>query len=323
MIESINARNLGWTAGINSKFINATKADVKRLLGTRVGTPEQIAKYNALPVVTYAADAIPATFNATSAWSQCSNIIGHIRDQSDCGSCWAHGSTESFNDRMCIVHNYTKLLSVADTNSCCNGNHGCSSGGCDGGFTEDACNYFVTTGLVTGDDNPSTGTGSSCLPYSLKMCDHHEGGPYPLCPSICSPGECTTPKCPADVGKGCSEAKYGTAWAKDKHFAKKAYTVQGVAAIQTDIMTNGPVSASFTVYDDFLTYKSGVYQKSPGATPDGGHAVRIYGWGTEGGKDYWLVANSWNNYWGDFGSFKILRGVNECGIESDIVTVTV
>ena len=144
-------------------------------------------------------------------------------------------------------------------------------------FKTDAADYFVKTGLVTGDDNPSTGTGSSCFPYGLKQCDHHEGGPYPLCPSICSPGECATPKCPADEGKGCSESKYGTAWAKDKHFAKKAYAVQGVAAIQTDIMTNGPVSASFTVYDDFLTYKSGVYQKSPGATPDGGHAIKIYG----------------------------------------------
>ena len=85
MIASINARNLGWTAGVNQKFINATKEDVKRLLGTRVGTPEQIAKYNALPVMNYVADAIPASFNATANWAQCANIIGHIRDQSDCG----------------------------------------------------------------------------------------------------------------------------------------------------------------------------------------------------------------------------------------------
>ena len=70
---------------MNQKFINATKEDVKRLLGTRVGTPEQIAKYKALPVMNYVADAIPASFNATAYWAQCANIIGHIRDQSDCG----------------------------------------------------------------------------------------------------------------------------------------------------------------------------------------------------------------------------------------------
>lgn len=52
----------------------------------------------------------------------------------------------------------------------------------------------------------------------------------------------------------------------------------------------------------------------------GGHAVKIIGWGTENGSPYWLVANSWNTDWGDLGGyFKILRGVDECGIESSIV----
>ena len=40
-------------------------------------------------------------------------------------------------------------------------------------------------------------------------------------------------------------------------------------------------------------------------------------------KSYWIVDNSWNTYWGDRGYFKMLKGVNECGIESDIVTVEV
>lgn len=324
-IASINRERPTWTAGVNEKFLNATLRDVKRLLGTRVGTPEQKAKFAALPNVVAVADAIPATFNATAAWPKCASIIGNVRDQSDCGCCWAFGSTESFNDRLCIVHGYMKLLSPQDTCSCCNSNHGCSSGGCDGGFTEDAANYFTKTGLVTGDNNPTVGSGSSCFPYQLKQCDHHEGGPYPACPSICSPGECSTPACPADKADAkCSEAGYtANSWAKDKHFSTKAYSVSGVAAIQTDIMTNGPVSAAFTVYSDFLTYKSGVYVKTSGATPLGGHAVKILGWGVEGGQDYWLVDNSWNSYWGDRGYFKILRGTNECGIESDIVTVSV
>ena len=51
----------------------------------------------------------------------------------------------------------------------------------------------------------------------------------------------------------------------------------------------------------------------------GGHAVKIIGWGVEDGEDYWLVANSWNADWGDKGFFKILKGVNECGIEGQIV----
>jgi cathepsin B len=49
----------------------------------------------------------------------------------------------------------------------------------------------------------------------------------------------------------------------------------------------------------------------------GGHAVRLLGYGTENNVDYWLIANSWNETWGDNGYFKIRRGTNECGIESD------
>jgi len=31
------------------------------------------------------------------------------------------------------------------------------------------------------------------------------------------------------------------------------------AAIQKDVMTYGPIEASFEVYDDFIDYKSGMY----------------------------------------------------------------
>ena len=74
----------------------------------------------------------------------------------------------------------------------------------------------------------------------------------------------------------------------------KAYSVSSdVQAIATEIMTNGPVEGAFTVYSDFLSYKSGVYQHTAGDEL-GGHAIKILGWGTENGADYWLVANSWN-----------------------------
>ena len=45
---------------------------------------------------------------------------------------------------------------------------------------------------------------------------------------------------------------------------------------------------------------SGVYQHVTG-TYLGGHAVRILGWGSENGTDYWTVANSWNTDWGENG----------------------
>jgi len=88
--------------------------------------------------------------------------------------------------------------------------------------------------------------------------------------------------------------------------------------IMTELMKHGPIEAAFTVYDDFPLYKSGVY-KHTSQTALGGHAVKMIGWGVEGGVKYWLVANSWNTDWGDNGYFKIIRGIDECGIESELV----
>jgi len=312
-VTEINSiKGLSWKAGLNEgKFQNMTLGQAKSLMGA-LRDPVRRAK---LPVV-LEESAVPATFNSTSHWPQCGGVIGHARDQSDCGCCWAFGSTESFNDRLCIKTNSTTLLSPQDTCSCCNSAHGCQSGGCDGGYTEDAFNYFMKYGLVTGGDNPSVGNGASCFPYQLKECGHHEASPLIPCPQVCSPGECATPKCPT----ACTEKSYTTAWTADKHKAAKgAYRLGSVAAAQADIMKNGPISAAFTVYADFLTYTSGVYKHTTGAEL-GGHAIKILGWGTEGGQDYWLAMNSWNQYWGDFGYFKIARGTDECGIEDDMVT---
>ncbi|KHJ99369.1 hypothetical protein OESDEN_00607 [Oesophagostomum dentatum] len=48
----------------------------------------------------------------------------------------------------------------------------------------------------------------------------------------------------------------------------------------------------------------------------GGHAIKIIGWGVENGTKYWIIANSWNSDWGENGYFRMLRGTNECYLES-------
>mmetsp|Transcript_138237 Transcript_138237/g.265230 ORF Transcript_138237/g.265230 Transcript_138237/m.265230 type:complete len:161 (-) Transcript_138237:59-541(-) len=83
-------------------------------------------------------------------------------------------------------------------------------------------------------------------------------------------------------------------------------------------MEGGPVEVAFTVYSDFENYAGGIYQHKSGGSV-GGHAVKMVGWGVDHGVKYWKVANSWNPYWGEKGYFRIVRGKNECGIESQAV----
>ena len=183
--------------------------------------------------------------------------------------------------------------------------------GCDGGSPILAMQYIANHGLVTGGLYADKAT---CLPYTLKPCEHHVTGDRPPCT-----GDGPTPACK----KECI-AEYSTkTYVADKEFGQRGYQVPAKpSAIQQEIMTNGPVEAAFTVYEDFPTYKSGVYKHTKGKAL-GGHAIKIMGWGTEDDMDYWLVANSWNSDWGDHGTFKILRGINECGIEREVVGVHV
>lgn len=152
------------------------------------------------------------------------------------------------------------------------------------------------------------GSNQGCQPYEIAPCEHHTKGPRPSCSKIVH-----TPQCVRMCEKG-----YNSTYSEDKTYGQKAYSLaKNIQQIQMEIMKNGPVEADFTVFSDFPNYKSGVYKRHS-LIPMGGHAVRLLGWGVENGVPYWLCANSWNTDWGDKGFFKILRGKDECGIESDI-----
>lgn len=207
------------------------------------------------------------------------------------------------SDRTCI-HSETKKnfhYSTEDLMTCC---QGCGAG-CNGGMPGAAFFYWVHKGIVSGGPYNSS---QGCSPYQIAPCEHHIEGPRPDCSS-----EGGTPACE----RVCEES-YTVPYQQDLHKGKEMYSMDNEQDIMYELTQNGPVGAAFTVFSDFLHYKSGVYKHTYGEAL-GGHAIRIIGYGVEDGNDYWLCANSWNTDWGDNGYFKILRGQDECGIEDEIV----
>lgn len=152
--EINNSQNL-WVAGVNEKFKDSTMEDVKKYLGTVVD-PDVVVKLPVREVLTE--EELPENFVPWDKWPDCKSVIDHTRDQSDCGSCWAHGTTEALNDRLCIKHGLKTLLSTADTTGCC-GFLNCFSQGCNGGQIGTPWSWFKNTGVVTGGD---FGDNSSC-----------------------------------------------------------------------------------------------------------------------------------------------------------------
>ncbi|CAG9824745.1 unnamed protein product [Phaedon cochleariae] len=298
-IDHINSLQTTWKAGRNFPK-DMPLSNIKRRMGVIRG--EKSKNLKTVRHVRVEGETIPDTFDARENWPDCKSI-GLIRDQSDCGSCWAVAAAAAMSDRICILSKGKdqSLVSDEDLNSCCK-----SCGDCDGGIPYAAWEYWQQTGIVTGGPYNST---TGCKAYSLAPCEH-DGTPggLPQCP----PKGYATPECVRSCDKGST-----LSYEKSKTYGAEAYYIEGfIQTLQLDIMRNGPVEASFNVFSDFATYKSGVYQQT---SYDflGVHAIKLIGWGEENNVPYWLVANSWNEDWGDKGTFKIRRGTNECGIEEE------
>ncbi|KAF2069779.1 hypothetical protein CYY_008902 [Polysphondylium violaceum] len=234
--------------------------------------------------VSYSAEklaTIPASFDARDKWGDC---ISPVRTQKGCGSCWAQVTSGLLADRTCIATNglVKTLLSPQYILGCSNN---CKEGGqcnigCRGGYIDVTLAFLESNGVVS----------DVCLPYQAN-----DGS----CPSTCSNGESIS---------NATKVKAG-----------KCYTYASLQDVQYEIMTKGPVIATFALYPEFSDYSGGVFVRTSNNIKEG-HAARVYGWGNENGVDYWLAANSWGTSWGINGHFKIRRGTDEVGFEDNFIS---
>lgn len=118
-----------WDAHVSPRFKGVSRARFAAMQGATGRGPEPPTADAPLSSLGPAepgirrvlAAGLPESFDSRERWSWCPTI-GALRDQGDCGSCWAHAPTESLMDRFCTVANVTVDLSVGDVAGCCDWN---------------------------------------------------------------------------------------------------------------------------------------------------------------------------------------------------------
>ena len=292
LVGIVGKRTKVWQASLSSPVAHLTHAEARGLLGAGPEGFAPASDYMPLRVFSAAERAkVPKSYDPREDHPECQSMW-LIRDQSACGSCWAGGSVAAMTDRSCIAEGHDVVLSAEDVLACSGG------GGCNGGQPAGSYEYWRKDGVVT----------EACRPYPFPSCDHH----VPNSTNPCPDDDYKTPLC----RRTCDN---GRKWLGDKHRATNTSYVEKVEDIMVELSTNGPCTATFAVYEDFMVYTSGVYHHVTGRMM-GYHAVKLMGYGyDENNTPYWLLANSWNEHWGEKGFFRVYRGKNECGIEKEVM----
>jgi len=96
------------------------------------------------------------------------------------------------------------------------------------------------------------------------------------------------------------------------------------AKIRDFLFATGPLAVALNA-DPLMTYKTGIIELTETTCSPAGmnHAVTLVGYGTENGKDFWIVRNSWGANWGEQGYFRLIRGKGACGINRDVISAVI
>eukprot|EP00929_Paragymnodinium_shiwhaense_P032367 TRINITY_DN17948_c1_g1_i1.p1 TRINITY_DN17948_c1_g1~~TRINITY_DN17948_c1_g1_i1.p1 ORF type:complete len:657 (+),score=151.38 TRINITY_DN17948_c1_g1_i1:80-2050(+) len=236
-------------------------------------------------------DGYPSDFSwcSKNGTSYCTPMLNqHIPQY--CGSCWAHGSVSSLADRIKIARNAEGLdvqLSVQHMLNCGN------VGSCHGGTTEGPYQWLQSISDKTG----------SGLAYITEQ-------PYFACSSEIKDGMCkggnwecsainTAVTCGTFGEKCVGLSKYPNATIAEHG------SIQGKDAMMKEIFNRGPIACGIDA-NPLRDYEKGIV----GTAGEGqDHVISVVGWGTDSAAGgYWLIRNSWGEYWGESGFVRVKFG---------------
>jgi len=202
-----------------------------------------------------------------------------VRQQGNCGSCWAISAVEAVEAQLMKSGTHMQLSPQALVDCVQNPRHCGGSGGCDGATGELAYSFVRDYGIPTEEDwsynakdgsCPLSGSGSQAFPATQRV----------------------------------RLSGWDTLPSNQAQPLMEALVQQGPAVVAVDA-------------NDWFDYSSGIYDGChKDATLV--HAVLAKGYGQESGTKYWQIQNSWGSGWGENGDIRIVRHDDEdqwCGTD--------
>jgi len=194
-----------------------------------------------------------------------------------------------------------------------------------------SCWSFGVTGVMEGATKRATGELVSLSEQNLVDCDTNDygcnGGLHPVhgaYPWIIGNGGINTE---ADYPYHARDMPCRFDDNKDTYTIKEYHeTTEGDENEFTEkIATIGPINVGVDAGQySFQFYKKGVYYEPQCSSTSLNHAMLTVGYGTESGKPFYWVKNSWSTSWGDNGYIKMSKNRNNnCGIATDATWVVV
>jgi len=304
-----------------TKFADWSEEEFKVLRGVR-GTPPKFngrlrdfsePKHAETPAASPSVG-IPSYVN----WAS-NGKVTTIKNQGQCGSCWAHSTAETFESQWAMNGNALWEFSVQQVASCTT-----TCQGCGGGWQQDAYQYIA--GIVT---SQGTGIGSNAWgPYVQSMLVE--------CTSMTCTAPCSSLNMTQIEGQNAFyTGPFASIGVDTSGNAIYSYAntpcqsglcqSQNTSAVAMAIANYGPAAIVVNAAN-WGMYTGGVLtQAACGgyASFNMDHAVQLVGYNAGATSPYWIVRNSWATNWGENGYILLQYPQNTCGFANQVTQVTI
>jgi len=212
------------------------------------------------------------------------NILTPVKNQEQCGSCWAFSMVEAIESQWALHHRTLPILSPQEVVDC---SHGCSmeppygkvcNQGCGGGWP---WNAYIDIEAIGGLDSEAS------YPYTA-------------------------------VNGNCAFNRSNVQARINNYTCISGPNTANEVTMQEILQNEGPMSICLNA-GGFNYYTGGIYNPTSCDPLSLDHCVQLVGWGvSSAGEAYWTIRNSWGASWGEQGYIRMNRGANTCGVANAV-----